>query len=122
MSIENLRQRVESEHARFVEVGKHVMADGNVSCEEAQKWLDWYKERKKVLALLKREANLEVRQLRDKHKVATLQAAKGNKSALRQELTLTIAPYNDALNKINKLLLEGDKLKPTLERLVKEEC
>ncbi len=122
MSIEQLRQRVDAEQSRFIEVGKHVMADGAVSCEEARKWLDWYKDRKTALALLKREATLEIRQMRDKYKVAALEAARGNKTALRKELTLTIAPYDEAVGKLNKLLLEGDKLKPTLERLVKDGC
>lgn len=118
MSYEDLRHRIEEERQRFIEVGRQVMSDGQVSVDEANAWLSWYRERKRILILLKREISLEMRQHRTAYKAALLQAARGSKATLRREHTLTMVPYDDLLSGVQKLLLEGDKLTVTLKKLV----
>lgn len=123
MALIELRVKVDHQYERWIATGKQALSDGQVDCAEAKKWLDWYGQRKPELDLLKREINLEMRQIRNDFRVKIAQATvRGDKTKFRNAQTLELAPYAELLEKIERLAIEGEKLKPTLEQFIKKEC
>jgi hypothetical protein len=123
MSLLELRVKIDYQYERWIAVSKDALADGKIDCGEAQKWLAWYRQRKKELNLLKREINLEVRGIRTGFRVKIAEAeTRGAKTRFRDEQTIEIAPYTELLGKLERLLIEGDRLKPTLETFIAKEC
>jgi hypothetical protein len=123
MPAEELKKKVDEETSRFLAVGKEVLADGMVDCHEAKRWLAWFAERKRDLSLLKREVNLEMRHIRNEAKLqlATMHD-KSEKTTLRTQQTKHLYPYQQLLEQIERLLLEGEKVKPSLEKLLETDC
>jgi hypothetical protein len=123
MLAEELKKKIDEETSRFLAVGKEVLADGKVDCDEAKRWLAWFAERKRNLSLLKREVNLEIRHLRNEGKIQLATTHdKSEKSALRTEQTKHLHPYQQMLEQIERLMLEGEKVKPSLEKLLETDC
>lgn len=123
MPLDALKQRVDQQYSRWIKMAEHALADGQISCEEAREWLDWYAERKKELALLKKEIRLEIRDIRGKFKVKLADAAIwGKKTVLRNEQTKMLHPYEHLQNEVERLLLEGEKMKPILEKKLSQDC
>lgn len=123
MSLIELRIKVDHQYEHWIRVSKHVLEDGRVNCDEARAWLTWYRERKPELSLLKRETQLEVREIRNGYRVKVAGATvRGQKTRLREAQYLEIAPYEELLEKLDRLMIEGEKLKPTLEAFLKKEC
>jgi hypothetical protein len=122
MSLSELSVQVDHQYQVWIKVSRHALADGRVDCGEARKWLTWYKERKKELDLLKREIRLEINSIRGVFKVRIASTPLGYKTDVRNEQTLALAPFEDLLRKIERLSIEGERLKPTLERYVESEC
>lgn len=122
MSLTELSVKVDHQYDIWIKVSRQTLADGKVDCDEARRWLSWYKERKKELDLLKREIRLEMSSIRGTFKVKLASTTLGHKTDVRNEQTLALAPYDDLLRKIERLLIEGDKLKPTLEHFLEKDC
>jgi hypothetical protein len=123
MSILELRVKVDHQYEHWIRVSKRVLEDGKVNCDEARQWLTWYKDRRPELDLLKKETQLEVREIRNGYRVKIAGATvRGQKTRLREAQDVDIAPYEELLEKLDRLLIEGAKLKPTLETFLKKEC
>lgn len=122
MSLSELSVKVDHQYQMWIKVSRHALADGRVDCAEAREWLKWHKDRKKELELLKREIRLEIGAIRGVFKVRIASTPLGHKTDARNEQTLALAPFEDLLRKIERLSIEGDRLKPTLERYVESDC
>jgi hypothetical protein len=122
MSLSELSVRVDHQYQVWIKVSRHALADGHVDCAEAREWLTWYKGRKKDLDLLKREIRLEISGIRGVFKVRLASTELGHKTDVRNEQTLALAPFEDLLRKIERLSIEGERLKPTLERFIESDC
>ena len=122
MSLSELSVKVDHQYQMWIKVSRSALADGRVDCGEAREWLTWYKGRKKDLDLLKREIRLEINSIRGVFKVRIASTALGYKTDVRNEQTLALAPFEDLLRKLERLSIEGERLKPTLERFVEKEC
>jgi len=122
MSLSELSVKVDHQYQMWIKVSRHALADGRVDCAEALEWLKWHKDRKKELDLLKREIRLEIASIRGVFKVRIASTPLGHKTDVRNEQTLALAPFEDLLRKIERLSIEGDRLKPTLERYVESDC
>ncbi len=122
MSLIELTVKVDHQYQVWIQVSRKALADGKVDCDEARHWLTWYKGRKKDLDLLKREIRLDIGSIRGVFKVRLASTALGHKTDVRNEQTLALAPYEELLRKIERLSIEGERLKPTLERFVERDC
>jgi hypothetical protein len=123
MSLIELSVKVDHQYERWIAVSKQALADGQVDCGEAKNWLVWYDSRKKELDLLRREINLEMRGIRNGYRVKTAGAkVRGDKTRIRNEQNVELAPYTELLSKIERLMIEGERLQPTLETFIEKEC
>jgi hypothetical protein len=122
MSLAELSVKVDHQYQVWIKVSRQALADGKVDCEEAQKWLTWYKGRKKEIDLLKREIRLELGSIRGAFKVRLASTSLGHKTDVRNEQTLAVAPYEELMRKLERLSIEGERLKPTLERFIDNDC
>jgi hypothetical protein len=122
MSLTELSVKVDHQYQQWIKVSRNALADGRVDCVEAREWLTWYKGRKKDLDLLKREIRLEIGSIRGVFKVRLASTALGYKTDVRNEQTLALAPFEELLRKIERLSIEGERLKPTLEHFVEKDC
>ncbi len=123
MSFIELTLKVDRQYELWIQVSKKTLADSDIDCDEARRWLGWYKDRKKDIGLLKREIQLEMRGIRSDFKVKIASVTIwGEKTKIRNEQTLALAPYDDLMAKLERLLVEGDKLQPTLEQFVAKDC
>ncbi len=123
MSVESLKQQIDAEYDLWIEKGERVMIDGKVTCAEAKEWVAWYKERKRQLLLLKKELNLHLRGIRSEYRLKSSQAqTRKVKRALRQQRIQLIEPYEHLKQRVERLLLEGEKLRPSLEKQIEESC
>jgi hypothetical protein len=123
MALIELTLKVDRQYELWIQVSKKTLADSDVDCEEARRWLGWYQDRKKDISLLKREIQLEMRGIRGDFKVKIASATIwGEKTKIRNEQTIALAPYEELMAKLERLLVEGDKLQPTLEQFVAKDC
>ena len=122
MSLTELSVKVDHQYQMWIKVSRHALADGQVDCGEAREWLTWYRGRKKDVDLLKREIRLEISGIRGLFKVRLASTPLGHKTDVRNEQTLALAPFEDLMRKMERLSIEGERLKPTLERFVESDC
>lgn len=122
MALAELSVKVDHQYQQWIKVSRGALADGRVDCNEARHWLSWYKDRKKDLDLLKREIRLELGAIRSAYKVKIVSTPLGHKTDVRNEQTLAVAPFEELLRKIERLSIEGERLKPTLERFLEKDC
>lgn len=123
MSIESLKQQIDAEYDLWIEKGDSVLTDGKVTCADAKEWLAWYKARKRQLLLLKKELNLHLRGIRSEYRLKASQApTRAMKKQLRQQRVQLIEPYEHLKQRVERLLLEGEKLYLTMEKQIEELC